>query len=676
RDLKPDNVMLDGQGQVRVTDFGLAALKDSVSGDEVRSGTPAYMSPEQLNGREVTVRSDVYSLGLVLYELFTGRRPFDGRTLKDLARQHEEETPPQPSSIVDDLDPAVENAILRCLEKSPTARPRSALAVAALLPGGDPLAAALAAGETPSPELVAAAGESEGLRARWAAALVATTVVCVAVLPWLARPLNLHRMVPFDKTPAALEDRARELLVRLGHTEPAYDSSTGFSHDRDYMNDVEEKDKSPHRWDGLRSGSPPVAQFWFRDSPRSLVGTGIGGGVFWANPPQAETGMRGVRYDMRGRLLSFFAVPPQQDAPAGSVPVDPDWAPLFAEAGLDRALFRAVPSEWTPPFYSDVRAAWMGTMPERPDIPLRIEAAGYRGRPVYFRQITSWTRAERTRPLGLTRTQRMAGVAAVMFVVGICILGGLLARHNLSLGRGDRTGAMRLARYLFAVSLLAWAFHADHAFDVFQELEMAFRDVGVAMLLAAVTWMLYLAIEPYVRRRWPHTLISWTRLLSGRIQDPLIGRDALIGVAAGAFMAVAIALFKRLPAALGGPATAPAGYGLDAFLGGREVIADMLLAQMNSALTALTLLLLIMVGRIVLKRQGLAIGAALLVLCVFESLASPLPLWIVLPLDMAIMLVPTLVLVRFGLLAVIVNLYVTNRLIQYPLTEDLSSWTA
>src|SRR6185436_17086259 len=123
---------------------------------EVKSGTPAYMSPEQLAGREVTARSDVYALGLLLYELFTGRRPFDGRTLPELTRQHREETPPDLSGIVEDVDPAVEGVVLRCLEKDPADRPASALAVAAALPGGDPLAAALAAGETPSPEVVAA----------------------------------------------------------------------------------------------------------------------------------------------------------------------------------------------------------------------------------------------------------------------------------------------------------------------------------------------------------------------------------------------------------------------------------------------------------------------------------------------------------------------------------------
>src|SRR6516225_5437768 len=72
RDLKPANIMIDARGQVIITDFGLAGLSDQVHGD-LRSGTPAYMSPEQLAGTEVTTKSDIYSLGLVLYELFTGK---------------------------------------------------------------------------------------------------------------------------------------------------------------------------------------------------------------------------------------------------------------------------------------------------------------------------------------------------------------------------------------------------------------------------------------------------------------------------------------------------------------------------------------------------------------------------------------------------------------------------
>ena len=76
RDLKPANIMLDGRGQVVITDFGLAGVADQIQGAEVRSGTPAYMAPEQLAGKEVSTRSDIYSLGLVLYEVFTGKRAF------------------------------------------------------------------------------------------------------------------------------------------------------------------------------------------------------------------------------------------------------------------------------------------------------------------------------------------------------------------------------------------------------------------------------------------------------------------------------------------------------------------------------------------------------------------------------------------------------------------------
>src|SRR5262249_48558991 len=87
RDLKPANVMIDGNGQVRLTDFGLAVVSGAV--DNVRAGTPAYMAPEQLAGREVTARSDIYALGLVLFELFTGKRVFDAATLAELIQLHE-----------------------------------------------------------------------------------------------------------------------------------------------------------------------------------------------------------------------------------------------------------------------------------------------------------------------------------------------------------------------------------------------------------------------------------------------------------------------------------------------------------------------------------------------------------------------------------------------------------
>src|SRR5208282_2658685 len=173
RDLKPQNIMMNKRGDVVIMDFGLAAIADQLSGAEARNGTPAYMAPEQLKGAEVTARSDIYALGLVLYELFTGKRPYDGKTVPQLLSQQESVQLTSMTTLAADVDPAVEKAIRRCLDPDPLRRPASALAVAAALPGGDPLAAALAAGETPSPEMVAAAGTQETLRPIVAAACVA-----------------------------------------------------------------------------------------------------------------------------------------------------------------------------------------------------------------------------------------------------------------------------------------------------------------------------------------------------------------------------------------------------------------------------------------------------------------------------------------------------------------------
>ncbi len=180
RDLKPQNIMMNKRGEVVIMDFGLAAIASELSGAEARNGTPAYMSPEQLKGAGVTAKSDLYALGLVLYELFTGKRPFDAKSVQQLLDMQEGAQLTSMTSLAADIDPAVEKTVRRCLEADPANRPANALTVLAALPGGDPLAAALAAGETPSPEMVASAGKVEGMEVRYSVPCLALVVLFLA----------------------------------------------------------------------------------------------------------------------------------------------------------------------------------------------------------------------------------------------------------------------------------------------------------------------------------------------------------------------------------------------------------------------------------------------------------------------------------------------------------------
>ena len=131
RDIKPQNVLLERRGRVKITDFGLAELQEAVHGAEARAGTPAYMAPEQLSGREATVRSDIYALGCVAYAMLAGEPPFGGRTAQIIMARQVREQPPGLRVVRPEVPEAVEAAGLAALEKDPAKRPQSAGAFAA-----------------------------------------------------------------------------------------------------------------------------------------------------------------------------------------------------------------------------------------------------------------------------------------------------------------------------------------------------------------------------------------------------------------------------------------------------------------------------------------------------------------------------------------------------------------
>src|SRR5438046_4740454 len=226
RDLKPHNVMIDGEGDVRITDFGIATA--AADAGAAIAGTPQYMAPEQLTGSAASVKTDLYSLGLCLFEIFTGKRAHDARSINDLKALHDSGTLTTPSSIVPELDPGIERVIMRCLERDPQKRPASALAIAAALPGGDPLAAALAAGETPSPEVLSAAAESEAISVLLGIGLVTVTLVCVIAYALVSPRGTMASLTPLEKAPEVLADRARQMLVDFGYTETPADTAQRF----------------------------------------------------------------------------------------------------------------------------------------------------------------------------------------------------------------------------------------------------------------------------------------------------------------------------------------------------------------------------------------------------------------------------------------------------------------
>ena len=672
RDLKPSNVMLDGRGQVLLTDFGLAGWAGEIEGSEIRNGTPAYMAPEQLAGEEVTIKSDIYALGLVLYEIFTGKLPFESETLAGLRRARTESNPVSPSTLVKDLDPVVERVILRCLQPKPALRPPSALAVAAALPGGDPLAAALAAGETPSPEMVAAAGEGVGLAPKYAIPLFLFVVAEMIAALVLFKPIIAQERIQPKLSPEVLTQKARDLIQRVGYDPAPADSDGSFIWDGEYIGGVESKDKAhPTDWNAVfkRPHSPLI--YWYRQAEAPIYGTEIRddlitmGTVHQSDPPPIDAGMIRVIADSAGLLLRFEAMPPEKPGPLKQPEPKPDFSPLFAEAGVDPAKLKPVDSTWNQLQAADARFAWDGEWPGT-KFPLHVEAGAMRGKPVYFEMLGDWSEPERDpTPEPPLLSQYDALITAAIILV-TALAAPWLTLKNIAAKRSNLRGATRLGIFVFLTHFVLWMCRTHYPLST-SLFELVLRELGAALLYGVGCWLVYMAVEPYVRRHWPQSLISWTSVLEGRFRDPIVGRDVLVGLAAAASIPLINAILQGIEVRSGG---SPVLGSLAPFNGFRSTVAIFMTQIPKGVRDAMLFIFIVFLLRVLLRKQWLA-GAGFGI--IFTLLNAHGPVWIHL-IGFSVAAIFAFIMLRFGLLAMGIEAACSNILQNGHLTTDTSAW--
>ncbi len=665
RDLKPANVMLDGHGQARITDFGLAVAGHDDPRAATTAGTPAYMAPEQLAGEPATVRSDLFALGLVLYEAATGAHAFKAATLDQLREAHAAGAS-APSTRASDLDPLLEREILRCLERDAASRPSSAREMALSLPGGDPLLAALEAGRTPSPEMVAAAGGTGTLRPGPAWALLGGVVLALAAGGWAAQRSAPLAVAPPSRSAEFLRERGREIVARLGlPAEPADDVL--------FFAPPPRSGSAPPTGPGRAGAAVPPSSLVaiYRQSPRLLIPRQPIRTPSANDPPNDVPGMVSLLLGPDGRLLGLLHVPTDEEAftPASASP----WTPLLAEAGLDPSALETAAPRTLPPVPYDRRAAWsLSATPESSAGGLEVTAAALGPNPVFFE-----VRDAASRPgspwVTRLRDSRSVALGAVfsLLTVLLWVSGTLLARRNLRLGRGDRRGAFRIAASFFlirfATLLLTIHWIPDPQAVLFSLVRV---PAAVIVLQALGVWLLYLAVEPAFRSRWPRLFVSWNRLVAGRARDPLVGRDLLGGVLGGAGLAASLRMVNAFPGTF--PSVGrPSGPGdLSLLMGTGHLVAHVLETLANGFLFVFPGLLALLAANAVVRRIPVAFAIATPACAVAFSWFFGFPL----PAALVLSAASYLFLLRFGVLPLGVAGFVSILLLSLPGALSGPAW--
>jgi serine/threonine-protein kinase len=399
--------------------------------------------------------------------------------------------------------------------------------------------------------------------------------------------------------------------------------------------------------------------------------------VTTTNPPHTVSDMRLLTVDTDGRLVELHVVPPQMEPAPSSPAPEANWTRLFDLAGLNHADFQAVPPQWTPREYSDERAAWEGPLPGWPEHRLRVEAASYRGRPVYFQLVAPWTQPARMREAPSSRA-RVWGQTIVYIAIVLVLAGAVLvARHNLRKGKGDRRGASRIALATLATTLLAWVMAARHSATAQVEVGRFFTAIADALFNGGALWILYLALEPYVRKRWPSTLVSWSRLVAGNYQDPKVGRDILIGTLFGIAIVLVGRADSELRALLGYPVIPPIEPSVTWLEGVRLMLANVSSLVFSATFNALWITFGIVAINLIVRRMwitSIVMAVFLLITSAGAIAETPPPVWFALLSALVVVCAMMFVLLKLGLLATLLMFFVNFVLSSAVLTLDTTKW--
>jgi serine/threonine-protein kinase len=294
-----------------------------------------------------------------------------------------------------------------------------------------------------------------------------------------------------------------------------------------------------------------------------------------------------------------------------------------------------------------------------------VEAAAWRGRPVSFYIIGPWT-LPRRRGSPAAAGQRIYVATQYLVLAAACLLAWL----NFRARKTDLRGATKLAGCCWLGLAGANLLRAHHVGSL-AEIDTAWKVLtGYAAVNAVPVWIEYLALEPWVRRRWPQTLISWSRFVVKGWRDPLVGRDLLYAAGIGAILA----LLDLLPLVLPKVSRPPDFPDLSPLMGVASTLGSILFTFSDSLFGMVSAFFTLFLMRVLLRKEWIA--AVGLLLIYFAVLVAPYGLR---PLGTTIALVTFAILIltmlRYGLIAAIFA-YATERILALPHTLDLSAWYA